>query len=286
MIKKRIQRLIYKIKKHLKNKPILRKALIAAALALHLFTVFLLIRGYTAMVFGGREKTGETSAAATSLEPTDPNSYEIKGMTFVSQGTTELWAGCETFACKSALAHYGVDFDEEDFAENYLIKKPVSYSYETFDRYAPDLRSAFAGDIKEGYGIYSPAMETSINSYLTAKGIKLRAKRLEGVSLEELCRRYVLNDDPVMIWGNAYMNEPDEFVTWIVDYADENATHKIGETFEWPKNEHCLCLIGFDENDYIFTDSVAGEIGHYLKTDSDKCYEEMGMQAIVFEKTE
>ncbi len=254
----------------------IRRGVILSVPALLLLCIILLIRGCACQPGSTKIKKITTSKY--------PESYEIKGMTVTAQGMTDLWAGCETFACKSVLTHYGVNFDEVDFAENYLIKQPISYYGEDWARHGPDLRSAFAGDIKEGYGIYSTAMETSINKYLKAKNIKLRAKRVDGMTLDELCKKYVSKDNPVMIWGNAYMEKPEEYVTWIVDYVDENATHKIGDTFSWPKNEHCLGLIGYDKKDFIFTDSVAGNIGHFSREDSESCYEDMGMQAIVFEK--
>lgn len=220
----------------------------------------------------------EVDSASVTTAPV--TSYEIKGVGVFSQGGTEQVAACETYAFASLMEYLKIDFDVAEFGEKYLVKSPVTYDAD-YNRYAPDLRTAFAGTLEEGYGIYAPAMVTSINNFLSAKKQSLRATELKGKTLEQLCREYVLKDTPVMIWGNAYMDEPEEYVTWIVNEADENAQTKVGDIFEWPTNEHCLLLIGFDEEHYIFSDSVAGKIASYDKTDSEKCFKQMGSQAIV-----
>lgn len=77
------------------------------------------------------------------------------------------------------------------------------------------------------------------------------------------------------------MDEPYVKATWIVDYVDENARYKKGDTESWMQNEHCMVLVGFDEENYYFCDSVSGKLTAYEKEVSEERYSQVGMQAIV-----
>lgn len=209
-------------------------------------------------------------------------SYKIKNVPVIAQ--VDLKAGCEVYAGTMLMQYLGFDIDEVTFADNYLICEDVSYDNEG-NRYGPDLYSAFAGNVHNGWGwgIYCTAMAKSMNNYFKSENSKLVAKPLEGVPLEELCYTYVIHDIPVMIWGTTNMDEAYETDQWIIDYTDENAKYKKGDTFTWLQNEHCLVLIGFDEKNYYFCDSCAGDVSVFDRKTSEERYKQISMQAIVVE---
>ena len=117
--------------------------------------------------------------------------------------------------------------------------------------------------------------------YLDEQKSKLKAHSLKGVSVEELCYKYVVNDIPVMIWATANMDEPFIHKTWVVNYVDENSTVKVGDEVSWQMHEHCMVLIGFDEENYYLSDSVAGEISVFERATFEDRYAKLGTQAIV-----
>lgn len=215
---------------------------------------------------------------ATEAPTTEPVSFQIQGVPIVEQD--ELKAGCETYACTMLLKSLGFDTDEFDFAENYLICEPISYGIDG-TRFGPDMYSAFAGTVENGYGIYSPAMAKSMNQFFKAKKSDLKATSVVGETLASLCEKYVKNNIPVMVWATTYMQEPYEKASWVVNYVDENAKTEIGDTFTWLQNEHCMVLIGYDEKDYLMADSVAGKVSHYEKKLAEQRFKELGSQAIV-----
>lgn len=227
---------------------------------------------------------GKTEAPA--IEETKPSvatveritSHQITGIPVLSQ--TDLTACCESYACTMTLQYLGFDLTINEFVENYLIKKPVYYG-DDGTLYGPDMDAAFAGDIYFGYGINSPAMAKSMNIYLKEQKSTLTAHSLKGVSVEELCHKYVVNDIPVMIWATANMDEPFVHKTWVVDYVDENSTVEIGDEVSWQMHEHCMVLIGFDEENYYLSDSVAGEVSVFERATFEDRYEKLGTQAIV-----
>jgi len=191
----------------------------------------------------------------------------------------ELPAGCEIYASVVTLQYLGFEIDEHEFSNQYLISSPIWYD-ETH-RYGPDMNSAYAGTVLEGYGIYAPAMAKSMNNYLSTTDSDMRAQALNGVSLDTLCQDYVAKDIPVMVWATTYMHEPYVKAEWVVDYVDENADTAIGEVEQWMQNEHCLVLMGFDDEYYYFCDSVSGAVSQYEKEVTELRYEQLGSQAIV-----
>ena len=210
--------------------------------------------------------------------PAIPRSYMITGVPAKQQDT--LKAGCETHAVTALLQSLGYDIDEIGFANNYLDYHYV-FEDDNGNKYGPDMNSAFAGTAYAGWGIYAPAMAKCINRYLKDVKSGQKATALEGLTLEELCREYIVNDIPVAVWATTDMQEPVAYDTWEVNYVDENAKYKIGDTFTWPMHEHCLVLVGYDEKEYYFSDSVAGTTSHFERSLCEKRYEQLGMQAIV-----
>lgn len=227
--------------------------------------------------FAEEQQTSEIIEGTT--EPVDETSHKIEGIPIVVQDYYK--AGCETYACIMLLQGLGYDIDEHVFIDNYLIRKDMSYSEDGSYLLGPDMNSAYAGDIFTGCGINSPAMAKSMNSYLTTQPKGQLAYAVNGCTLEQLCEKYVKNDIPVMTWVTTYMEESYEKMTWVVNYVDENAAHEIGDTVSWRQNEHCMVLIGYDKDNYIFCDSVAGKVVSHDKELAETRFKEIGSQAIV-----
>lgn len=226
----------------------------------------------------GATVTDADAPEGSTTAPAMPATYMIENVEVIPQ--TELKAGCETYACTMLLHILGFDIDEFTFADNYLITGWVYYD-EDGTMYGPDMYSAFAGTAYAGWGVYAPAMAKSMNSYLEGTDSKLRAYSYEDIPLESLCEEYVSKGVPVMIWATTGMLEPYVQDTWTVSYVDENAKTEIGDSFSWYAHEHCLVLIGYDEENYYFADSAAGEISVFKKDLVAKRYEQLFSQCIV-----
>lgn len=232
---------------------------------------------------GSEQKNEETTSAPVEVETTAalPEKYIIdENVKVIKQD--DLKAGCETYACTMLLNMLGFDLDEHTIADNYLNCQFVYMGEEEGgDNYGPDLYSAFAGTAYGGWGVYAPSMAKSMNNYLKDQKSNLKAYNMENVPLEDLVDEYVSKGVPVMVWATTDMDEPYVFTTWIVNYVDENARTKLGDTFSWYMHEHCLVLIGYDNDNYYFADSTAGKISVFKKDLVKKRYEQMGQQSIV-----
>ena len=70
------------------------------------------------------------------------------------------------------------------------------------------------------------------------------------------------------------MEEPVYQVSW--ELSD-------GTTFTWPGHEHCMLLIGYDEDFYYFNDPISGACLSFKKELSEKRFEEIGSRAVVIQ---
>ena len=64
--------------------------------------------------------------------------------------------------------------------------------------------------------------------------------------MEELVKKYLDKDMPVIFWACINMREPVVGPQWKL--------FDTGETFTWISNEHCMLLVGYDEEGYYFND--------------------------------
>ena len=189
---------------------------------------------------------------------------------------------CEAYAVVTLLNYYGFSVDDIRFVEYYLHTEPLG----TYDGiyHGPSLYSAFAGTPDNGYGVYAPSVKDSIDQYLADENSTYRAKIETNCTLEELCDCCVSKGEPVMIWGTIDMQEPYDYVYWVIDYADDDSPLKSGDVFSWPTTEHCMVLIGYDEENYHFADSLDAMVVSYPKADCQKAFEALESQAIYLTK--
>lgn len=240
--------------------------------------VALLIIAACVSIAGNSDSSDIQETTAATEPVTEEQSFMIQNVKVIPQ--TDLKAGCETYACTMLLNILGFDLDEHTIADNYLNCVYI-YQDDSGEMYGPDLYSAFAGTAYAGWGVYAPSMAKSMNEYLKDQKSNLKAYPMENVELEDLVDQYVSKGVPVMIWATTNMEEPYVFDTWTVNYVDENAKTEIGDSFSWYMHEHCLVLIGYDNDNYYFGDSTAGEISCFKKDLVKKRYEQMFKQSIV-----
>ncbi|MBQ6336404.1 MAG: C39 family peptidase [Ruminococcus sp.] len=98
-----------------------------------------------------------------------------------------------------------------------------------------------------------------------------------GTSLPELCTEYIDNDIPVILWATMEMREASYTTTWLTPDGDQ---------VNWISPEHCLLLVGYDNEYYYFNDSRQGKQTAYRKNDVETAYESMLSQAVLIIPTE
>ena len=177
-----------------------------------------------------------------------------------------LPTGCESVAATMVLQYYGENITAEDFVRNYL-EYDGDYDIHNGLVYRPSPYDCFVGDpFLNGYGCYAGPIVTAVN-----KTERFTATQLNKVSLDMLCRQYIDNDKPILIWATMYMKPSDIGHSWYLEDGTE---------FTWISGEHCLVLVGYNESNYYLNDPLTGEVEEYPKDLVEQRYKELFSQAV------
>ena len=215
------------------------------------------------------------SPAAKPYKPTAPIAEKAQKIIEIDAlcQYPALPTGCEATAAATVLRFLGSDITPEQFANDWLERDPDFY-YSGGMLCGPDPNKVFAGDpfSDNSFGCYSGAIERAINK----NGGGFSAETVESQSLWELCGRFIDKDTPVIIWATIGMKESAPGRSWLIDGKDP---------FTWISGEHCLVLIGYNEDYFFFSDPQSGSIVAYQKAISEKRFYELGRQALIINKT-
>lgn len=236
--------------------------------------------------------TGMTSISAVTstglcttvpVTVVSPKKHIIKDVPMILQGS-DYPSGCESVSTTMLLEYYGFEMDADRFIDDYLPKGSFRFD-DKGQMYGPDAYSAFLGSpySEQALGCFPPVIEVAMNDYFADKGF--RAVDITGSSMESIINRYIVKNEPVLIWATMWMNEPVVTYEWKVEDAAENSPYKNGDTFEWLANEHCMLLVGYDEDYYYLNDPLVGKKTKYDKKTFNKRYTQMGRCALVIDKT-
>ena len=190
--------------------------------------------------------------------------------------------GCELVSASMLLSYYGIDIAADEFIKEGYIETKKVYLDGYGDPYGPDPDMYFIGDPLEddGYGCYSGAMISAFKKILPQN--EYEVVDLKGWSVDEICRKYIDNDIPVLFWGSLNMDAAyfDEVNQWFIEEGERK-----GEKFKWLSNEHCMVLVGHDESFYYFNDPSADKPGTVFgRPLVEVRYAEMGRQAVAIVK--
>ena len=218
-------------------------------------------------------KTGtETDEIPTITNP------EIKAcmlsVPYIYQG--EYWPnGCESVSAVMVLQYYGFGIDVDSFIEGYLPcgEEPI------VGYLGPDPAEVYCGnpyDQESGWGCYASVIEASLKQYLNAEEYSVFCPN--GQTVEELCKEYLNNDIPVILWATLGMSDRTDAEIYAYWQTKE------GKPIWYHMELHCLVLCGYDEQYYYFNDPLNyndGDCVFYPKEDVQRAYEIMGAQCVV-----
>ncbi len=231
----------------------------------YVFTALLALIS-SALVFAARTAT-EKEIIIREIVFADANGFRAVEVANICQ-YPQLPTGCESVAATMVLNYYGVDIKAEEFAESWLVCDGNFYR-KNGKLYGPDPKKAFVGDpfSENSYGCYADVITAAVNNNCNS----LTAETLNGCSIEELCKDYIDNGKPILVWATMGMAEPKKGRSW---YLDD------GTKFTWLSGEHCLVLVGYDSEYYFFNDPQLGSTVAYEKEISQARFEAMGSQAV------
>lgn len=161
---------------------------------------------------------------------------------------TDRWVnGCESISAVMLLQAVGLDVDPDTFIARDLRCAP--FYEEDGVRCGPDPHFTYPGDPHDhtGYGCYAPCICAALQSALAACGAadRFEVRDETGKTAAELCAEYIDAGMPVVFWATLNF-EPAE--------PPEHWRLPDGRDFAWLCHEHCLLLVGYDEENYWFND--------------------------------
>jgi uncharacterized protein YvpB len=176
--------------------------------------------------------------------------------------------GCESVSTVMLLNYLGYDITVDEFIDKYLEKNDFYENNGVL--YGPDPRKCFCGSPydPDSFGCYAPVICTALRNVLEGEcrtadktqvmgGCKTQ-KDIEpgvcghdvidetGTDMDRLLREYIDKGMPVIFWACIDMREPIVGPEWKL--------MATGETFTWISNEHCMLLVGYDDEGYYFND--------------------------------
>lgn len=191
---------------------------------------------------------------------------------------TERWVyGCESISTVMLLQGLGVAVEPDEFIDEYLPRCNSTEVNGTM--YARDPHDYYINDPRDltGWGCYAPCIAKALENTLAAKGLAGRfAVRDEtGLTAARLCEKYIDRGLPVVFWatldlvpaaGHSYWKLPD------------------GTAFDWLGNEHCLLLVGYDDENFWFNDPWHNHgCCPYPRALVERRHAEQGMYAVALE---
>lgn len=212
--------------------------------------------------------SGSETPAAPAEEPYSA-AHIIRNVPHYDQ-TSGYATACESIAAVSLLRFYGIEMDPGDFIRNHLPTAPYPSMGSDGNLHGENPADYFIGDPlrSDGYCCFSGAILKAIDS--VRPGI---AAVLHDRPLDKLCEDYVAYGNPVMIWATIGMQPTRKGNSWILPN---------GERYTHLRPVHALLLIGWDENNYYFSDSnESAEITPYPIQAVQTAYAAMRQQAIV-----
>ena len=194
---------------------------------------------------------------------------------------TEKWpTGCESVSAVMCLQYWGFDITVDELVEKYLEK--VAFEKRNGELYGADPRKQFAGSPydPDSFGCYAPVivkvLQKATGDFVDSETESVMVKDLTGVSMTSIVEDYIDRNVPVILWASIDLKETIVGPEWkLLD---------SGEVFTWISNEHCMLLVGYDEEHYYFNDPWHnhGVIG-YEKELVEKRHAEQYEMAVVME---
>ena len=189
--------------------------------------------------------------------------------------------GCESVSTIMCLHYFGINITVNEFVDNYLDRGELYYKGNKL--FAPHPDDKFIGSPydEHSYGCYGHVIEKALNKLLIEKELNdtYEVRNLRDVPMETIIKDYIDNDIPVIFWATMGLLPTRLTTKWFVP--------ETGEEYQWRGNEHCLLLVGYDEEEetYIFNDPLTDHAAiEYNKTLVEERHKEQYSMAVALVK--
>jgi uncharacterized protein YvpB len=189
---------------------------------------------------------------------------KVEGVPIIGQ-YPELPTGCEATALTMLLNWAGVEVEKREVAQS--LPKESTPREQAGVMVGGHPNRAFIGDpfTADSYGVFHQPIAKLLDSYLPG-----RALDLTGITFDELLAISVSR--PVVVWATIELKKPRVVITW----RDEQ-THEL---IHWQSPEHCMTLVGYDQEHVLIHDPHTGGCEAYERDLFQNRWEQLGCQAV------
>jgi uncharacterized protein YvpB len=183
--------------------------------------------------------------------------------------------GCESVSTVMLLHYLGCHISVDDFIQSYL--KMQGFENRNGELFGPDPNRFFCGSPydPDSFGCYAPVICDALSACL---GDEYQVINETGTPTERLLDEYIDQGMPVIFWACINMREPITGPCWRLKDS--------GETFTWISNEHCMLLVGYDEDSYIFNDPYENHgVIHYPRLLTEERHKAQYSMAVGIKKS-
>ena len=187
---------------------------------------------------------------------------------------TSFPTGCESVSATILLRQAGYNTSVATFVDSALEKGNLYTKNGVL--YGPDPNKVFVGDPRSSnsFGCFAPVITNALNKLLKNGD---QAKTILNTPISKLITDYIDKGTPIAIWATIRMMVPDNGRQWVIP--------ETGKTYTWKRHEHCLILVGYDDQYYYFNDPYqSGGLKAYARSVVEARYAAMGSQAVVIER--
>ena len=188
--------------------------------------------------------------------------------------------GCETISTIMCLHYHKINITPDEFIDKYLDKGDIIKKDGQI--FAPNPFDKFVGSPydQNSFGCYEPVIEKALNKLISDKQLlNFEIKNLNNIPINTIIKDYIDKDIPVIFWATINLKESRYTRIWTVP--------DTGEKYQWKAQEHCMLLVGYDEekNGLYFNDPFNNNgVIMYDKTLVLKRHEEQFSNAIAIIK--
>ena len=227
--------------------------------------------------------TTTTMTTTTTVPPPPPKEILLEDVPYICQHGL-LPTGCELVSAKMVLEYFmGEEVPIEDIIDRVDAQYPQIVDGVVT---APHPSEAFIGSPwdPDSFGCFAPIVCDMMNDILPDEYVAIETT---GTPIQELAETYLPQGKPVLIWATIGMWHAFPYGGWFI--MDEHG-HPSDEWYDWLVYEHCLVLIGYDEDYYYFNDPYdwnASPCTKYARELVEERCEEMDRySAVVIERPE
>lgn len=181
--------------------------------------------------------------------------------------------GCESVSAVMVLQKYGIPITVDEFIDGYLPQGNTPYLVSDGCYQGSDPRECFLGSpySQNGWGCYAGVIAKAMRNVIAGEDYIVLEP--DNKTMKSLCREYIDEGTPVIVWATIDMSEPQEGMTWNITGTDRY--------FTWIAPLHALVLVGYDDDYYYFNDPLQGKYTAYDKGVVEENYDYIGRQSVV-----